>query len=468
MKIKKALVVAPHPDDEINLAAQLIIELQKQFIDIYILYTTNGDAETKIGNKRIQEAINALSLLDIPEENIIFLGYANEWKQGRHIFESIQVISSKLGKTKTNSLKTHPEYCYSKYGVHHEFTYINFKKDFKDVIEELLPDLLVCVDFDKHPDHRAASLTFDKVIGELLKEKKGYYPLVLKKFAYNGVWFGEKDYYSIPFQPTVKSPNFIYSGMEHELESPAYTWKERLSFNVDCNTTTTLLKNNLLYKMAKRHVSTIAWYQMQRVINADMVYWYRPTMNLAIHAKIIASSGDVSYLNDFVLYGYKSILSENEPFENASNLWQPDEGDNRKEIRISFHSERKIRYINIYEDCNKQNHIRKLKIRLGDNSEYEIECNSNGTLTQIDLGVSKVVSVIRLSIEEYIGQPGIAEIEIIPEEAMNVNWPLTLYTGCSSDRKKISIRMWIEKILMDIHFLFAFKIGYEIRQRRHK
>ena len=48
MKIKKALVVAPHPDDEINLAAQLIIELQKQFIDRYILYTTNGDAETKI------------------------------------------------------------------------------------------------------------------------------------------------------------------------------------------------------------------------------------------------------------------------------------------------------------------------------------------------------------------------------------------------------------------------------------
>lgn len=71
-QIEKVLVIAPHPDDEINLAAQLIIELHKLKAEVYVLYTTNGDADFKIGNRRLGEAIRALSLIDIPEKNIIF------------------------------------------------------------------------------------------------------------------------------------------------------------------------------------------------------------------------------------------------------------------------------------------------------------------------------------------------------------------------------------------------------------
>lgn len=55
--IEKVLVIAPHPDDEINLAAQLIIELHKLKAEVYVLYTTNGDADFKIGNRRLGEFI---------------------------------------------------------------------------------------------------------------------------------------------------------------------------------------------------------------------------------------------------------------------------------------------------------------------------------------------------------------------------------------------------------------------------
>lgn len=468
MQIERALVIAPHPDDEINLAAQLIFELHKLKAEVYVLYTTNGDADPKIGNRRLGEAINALSVINVPEKNVIFLGYANDWKDGTHIFESKEIVTSKLGKIRTNALKTHPEYCYRKYGRHHDFIYSNFKQDFKDVINELLPDLLICVDFDKHPDHRAASLTFDKVMGELLKEKKEYRPLVLKKFAYNGVWFGKKDYYNVPFEPTLNEDNFFYSGAFHELESPAYTWDERLTFKVDSRTTTRLLKDNLLYKMARKHKSTIAWYQMQRAINADMVYWYRPTMNYAMDATIIASSGDSAYLNDFVLFGYESILNEKEPFLNASNLWQPDLNDPYKSVNIVFEEPRQIRYIKVYEDCNVRNHIKKMGISINKNDFGEHECNNNGTALTLDFGKNIAVKEIKITIKEYEGIAGISEMELLPQEAYDNSFPFDNY---SSKVYVHASKKWltnIERTILDIRFLFTFKIGYEVRKWKEK
>lgn len=468
MQIEKVLVIAPHPDDEINLAAQLIIELHKLKAEVYVLYTTNGDADPKIGNKRLGEAIRALSLIDVPEEDVIFLGYANDWREETHIFENDEIVTSKLGKTKTNSLKTHPEYCYRKYGKHHDFIYSYFKQDFKDVINELLPDLIICVDFDKHPDHRATSLTFDKVMGELLKERIEYRPLVLKKFAYNGVWFGKKDYYNVPFEPTLKEDDFFYSGAFHELESPAYTWDERLAFKVDPRTTTNLLKDNILYKMAQKHKSTIAWYQMQRVVNADVVYWYRPTMNYALDATVIASSGNSAYLNDFVLFGYESILNEREPFLNASNLWQPDAYDPYKSVNIVFKETRQVRFIKVYEDCNARNHIQKLGISINKNDFGEYECNNNGTALVLDFGKNIAIKEIQIAIKKYEGIAGISEIEVLPQEAYDNIFPFGKY---SSKEYVHTSKRWmtkIERIMLDIRFLFTFKIGYEIRKWKGK
>ena len=48
MMMKRLLVIAPHPDDEINLAGQFIIRCIKLKMDIFVVYTTNGDAERKV------------------------------------------------------------------------------------------------------------------------------------------------------------------------------------------------------------------------------------------------------------------------------------------------------------------------------------------------------------------------------------------------------------------------------------
>lgn len=106
MKEKRAMIIAPHPDDEINLAGQILPYLQEGGYEIYVVYTTNGDSDRKIGNKRLKEALNACEVLGIPTNHVIFLGYANEWEIGKHLYNEdydIQ-LTSKIGKTETNSL----------------------------------------------------------------------------------------------------------------------------------------------------------------------------------------------------------------------------------------------------------------------------------------------------------------------------------------------------------------------------
>ena len=291
---------------------------------------------------------------------------------------------------------------------------------------------------------------------------------MLKKYAYNGVWFGKKDYYNIPFAPTLQAPTFLYSGTVHELESPSFTWDERISFKVDQSTKTRCLSDNILYKMAKKHVSTIAWYQMQRVINDDVVYWYKPTYNLSFVGEIHASSGNVKYLNDFVCYGYNSILNEKEPFKNTCNLWQPKLEDKIKEIVISFHTPKRLRYINVYEDCNIENHIKKLRVTLSNSLEVELECNSNGTASKLDFKKNVEISDIKFVVEEYVGQPGIAEIELLPEEAIITEWPLELYEEQVNKTAHKTIKMRVEQLLMNVRFLLSFKIKYELDKRRTK
>ena len=302
--IEKALVIAPHPDDEINLAGQLLISLIKNKVEVFVAYTTNGDFEKKIGNKRIVEAINANAVLGVDSEHVIFLGYPNEWQGGTHIYNSKagEVLVSKLGKEETNSIENHPEYCYQLYGIHHRLSRENFRSDYKDLIIELLPDLIIAPEFDSHPDHRAASLMFDEIMGEILKENNRYRPIILKKYIHEGVWNGPKDYYERPAKPTLFSKQKKYAGQTHELESPAYHWDQRIRVKVDDATLTNLLKNNPIYKAAKQHKVTTAWYEMQRVINADAVYWKKRTDNEALCAKFEVSSGEAIFLNDFKYY----------------------------------------------------------------------------------------------------------------------------------------------------------------------
>lgn len=76
--MKRLLIVAPHHDDEIIGCGGTILHEIKNGSEIFIVVLTSGSlyrgVETpKIGEKRSEEAIQALNYIGIPLENIFFL-----------------------------------------------------------------------------------------------------------------------------------------------------------------------------------------------------------------------------------------------------------------------------------------------------------------------------------------------------------------------------------------------------------
>ena len=70
----KALVLAPHPDDEINIAGSTIINLIRAGVEVFVAYSTNGDFNVP-ADIRAAEAVKALSILGVERDHIIWLGY---------------------------------------------------------------------------------------------------------------------------------------------------------------------------------------------------------------------------------------------------------------------------------------------------------------------------------------------------------------------------------------------------------
>lgn len=73
-------VLAPHPDDEVLMAAETIREAIAHHRPLSILVMTNGDYTcTRNGHVRQGETIAALATLGVPESAVRFLGYPDGW-----------------------------------------------------------------------------------------------------------------------------------------------------------------------------------------------------------------------------------------------------------------------------------------------------------------------------------------------------------------------------------------------------
>lgn len=461
-KTEKAMIIVPHPDDELNIAAPVFDELIQNNIEIYVMYTTNGDASKTIGNKRVKEAYLALEQLGVSEHNIIFLGYANDWKGEKHIYNSQDndKIISKRNTEKTSCLSPYKEYCFDKHGIHRTFTRSNYKSDIKEVILTVLPDIIFCVDFDKHPDHRATTLFVDEVLGEIIKEKEYYHPILLKKYAYDGVWYGKRDYYECPRKITEQPNSYFYSGMKHELASPCFRWKDRIQFLVSEQNKTYCLTKNPLYKAAIEHKSTNAWFCLLGIINDDIVYWERNTNNLALLSDITVSSGQACFLNDFKLYDCQDVLVEKEPFGDGTyGAWMPERYDKSPRIELSLKNEKVIDSINIYESCSSRNHVELVKVFVDGNCIYEGELNNDGTATKILLEKPSKATKIEVSFVKWCGVIAITEIEV-NEYFPKYKYPLNIYTPVKTNAKSIVK----DKYFIYMKYIFKVYIKYSLKK----
>lgn len=76
---KNVMIIVPHEDDDINLAGGIIEKYIKEGSEVRVVFTTNGDY-SRLGELRLEEAINVLAQMGLHEENIFFLGYGDQWR----------------------------------------------------------------------------------------------------------------------------------------------------------------------------------------------------------------------------------------------------------------------------------------------------------------------------------------------------------------------------------------------------
>lgn len=450
--IKKVLIIVPHEDDEINIAGTIIDQLHYNEIIIDIMYVTNGDYYAEKTKKRMREALAVAKDMQINE--LFFLGYGDKFGD-KHIYQGDEneVVTSKAGYTKTYGVEGVIDYRYHVSGVHSDYKLANLKQDMHDCILDSKADLLICVDFDDHPDHRMVSLIFDEVMKKLIV-MDNYHPLILKKFAYAGVWEGNHDYFISPMKPTCP----VGDDVEYSIKFWQYNKLDEVRIKVwKTNYQLKFWKTNI-YRWLKIYHSQRAIIHFSSIVNADALYFYRNSNNLALNADVVVSSGEKKYLNDFKLIDTDDVCTIDKDYKNIINTstWIPNADDVDKCIIFKFIEKISIKKIVFYQSLDSNSGIKKLGISFNDDEEkvYEID-KVNGRVIYFDVDN---ISEIRITILEYYGDLyGFSEIEIF-NCVDNFDWGKTPFCPYTPDNNVSESRHIVYETMYRFYLLFHIYI----------
>ena len=403
---RKILIVVPHEDDEICMSGGLLASLDNS--NTRIIFTTNGNYMCPSWH-RYKEAVRSCKKLGIKPENLIFLGYTDSpYDSESHMYTTGGVWTDTFGNSTTSGDGKTDEYCFSKSGVHHEFTKENFTKDIKENILSYRPDVIIGTDLDFHPDHIMTSLCLEKAVGEILKEVKSYRPAVLKGFAYENAYHGPSDYND----PVIKPMSFNSDKDGCLISNPYYSRNTGISFELSREAYTRNLLKNRLYRSLLCHRSQVLAEKAFSIINPNVVLWSRDTGNLMNDATVEVSSGNKDYLNDFMLCDSGNILNGNKQrIAYDKGIWIPDKDDQEKSIDILFSAETFVYEMKIYNGLINSEYAKSLSVTI-DGKEEIISNNSR----ILNYKIAKKVKHIVIRVLDDSISNGFSEIELLKEE----------------------------------------------------
>jgi LmbE family N-acetylglucosaminyl deacetylase len=176
------LVVAPHPDDETLCCAGVIQRVVRAGGRASVVWITSGDAsfldllligksltasaskQRALAERRMREARAAASLLGVPDDRQLFLGYPD-----RGVLELLTAHHDTVYTSRSTAAAAVP-YPGALFPGH-AYTGASLERDFAAVLERIRPTLVLAPSpRDSHPDHRGAALLTLRVMagrGEL-------------------------------------------------------------------------------------------------------------------------------------------------------------------------------------------------------------------------------------------------------------------------------------------------------------
>jgi len=204
-----ALIIAPHPDDEALMSAGIIYRYVKQKREIRVVIITNGDAEGSVaGLRRQAETVNAMAMLGLREEDIIFLGYPDQGlfeivrasDEGK-VFTSVDGLRSEtfgehgLGKKDWHSFQ---------FGTSAKYTKGNLVSDLLLVMKMYPPrDIFTTAAEDVHPDHSSTYLLVEGILQQFHLKDVKLHKTIIHNTVGDGPWPNPAEDSGVPerFEP---------------------------------------------------------------------------------------------------------------------------------------------------------------------------------------------------------------------------------------------------------------------------
>lgn len=349
----RVLVLAPHPDDEINVAGNMIYSFRQMGAEVFVLYSTNGDFEG-LQEVRFREVGKSLAMLGLDDSHYDLLGYGDTYNGtgNPHVYYAEEAMTSPAGHRETYGAAGREEYHFCRHGEHGAYTRQNFLSDLHEYIMDKRADIIFCVDYDLHADHRALSLAFETVMGEILRERDNtYFPVIYKRFAYSTAFTAAQDFSELNLQEIKRPvPGEIESYDYDLIDKSVYLWDRRVRFPVHAALREKLLSQNIIARAILAHKSQHNEKNSYSLINSDEIFWQRRTDNLSYQAEIKASSGDTGCLAEFLLLDPVDLDAHMPAWQDK--IWKPEQGDTDRTISYTWDKPQSLRRICLYGSVN--------------------------------------------------------------------------------------------------------------------
>ena len=332
------MFIVPHEDDEINMAGATIYGAIQEGLDVYVVFLTNGDYEYTFDVRR-NETYQMAKEIGLPQENIIFLGFGD--------FIGHEIIQNKSGiiNSRTNHDKTYGlDFASLVMNEAQPYSWSGIIQSLIDVILHFEPDTIIATDYDTHVDHRLCTLTVANAIEWIIKYTD-FRPQFLNGFAYATGYETVDDYFINNLLSTVINKRALPSN-EFSTGNPTLSWTHRLRIPVPCDCREGSLVTNPIFKAMAAHMSQEGYKRGARLINGDQVFWRRRTDNLALHADITVSSGEASYLNDFLRFNIANVKLNS--YNPEDYIWIPTIDDMERKVHIAFNKTTVLQVIQLF------------------------------------------------------------------------------------------------------------------------
>jgi LmbE family N-acetylglucosaminyl deacetylase len=277
----RVLVIAPHPDDDVIMAAGVTFRAVASGEPVTVVYMTNGDfAGVESGYQREAEAVAGQAIFGNAESNLIFLGYPDGYLQTLYADYPLQTdqFTAPTGQSTTygNRGLGSSDYHAYKFGAPAPYNLISMVTDLAQIIRENRPDhVIVTAEYDQHPDHAATYNVLTLALRAALPDTANYFPTVHKTIIH---WNGDNGW-PLAMDPTeyfTEPPNLGTTNL-------AWTARESLDVPLSMQSLNNQQNQKYLATMAQASQSSYSYYLTQ-FIHKDEFFWIDTSLGNGSHA----------------------------------------------------------------------------------------------------------------------------------------------------------------------------------------